>query len=250
MCEPLTMVMPLFHLPHNEHMLLETARTFKALKIALADLERFYDQLIDQQDFCSHSQLFFPYIDSLKVHHANLNLTYVSRLKGRHIFQATMESDSSRLSRDVVVKFTKRYSKKCHRACYALGISPELFACKRIAGGWYIVVMELLKDHNTLFSLALEKKLSPSAGKVIEDTVKIMHTSGFVHGDLRSPNIMVGPDGSIKIIDFDWAGEWGKAVYPSFLNPKVCWHEEVGAGVKIQPEHDLYLLRMGLDYLE
>ena len=49
-CKPLVPVMPLFVLPHNEHMLLETSCLFKALKIALSDLEKFYDQLRNQQD--------------------------------------------------------------------------------------------------------------------------------------------------------------------------------------------------------
>ena len=49
-CEPLVPVMPSVVLPHNECMLLETAHLFKALKIALSDLEKFYDQLRNQQD--------------------------------------------------------------------------------------------------------------------------------------------------------------------------------------------------------
>ena len=48
-----------------------------------------------------------------------------------------------------------------------------------------------------------------------------MHQAGWVHGDLRSTNVVVkksGLDGSFLIIDFDWSGKNQEVVYPSFLN--------------------------------
>lgn len=48
--EPITVMMLLFYLPYNEYMLLESARMFKALNIVLVDLEKLYNNLVDQQN--------------------------------------------------------------------------------------------------------------------------------------------------------------------------------------------------------
>ncbi|RUS19244.1 hypothetical protein BC937DRAFT_87785 [Endogone sp. FLAS-F59071] len=204
-CEPITPLMPLFYLPHNKSMMLQTARSFKALKIALANLEEFY-------------------IEGTK-----RELEYIKKVGGCYVFEAKVKETSDNPSIDVIVKFSKTYSKKCHRACYKLGISPELFACKRIPGGWYIVVMALLKNHDTLYTLAQCRQLSQSIKKQAVEAVKKMHEKGFVHGDMRLPNIMAGPNNSIKIIDFDWAGKRGEAVYPFFRNLELEWHDDVKA---------------------
>lgn len=199
-CEPLVPVMPLFILPHNERMLLETARLFKALKIALSDLEKFYDQLSNQQDLDIsglNDQLCYPYIDHVKIGEVNAKLTYTDK-RGDHIFNAEMKYGSASLSHNVIVKFTKRYSRECHDTCYNMGFAPELFACERIAGGWYIVVMELLMEYCTAYSLAEEYHLSSRTLKQVKTLVEKMHDLGFVHGDLRLPNILVGPESSVN----------------------------------------------------
>ena len=50
------------------------------------------------------------------------------------------------------------------------------------------------------------------------------HQDGFVHGDLRPPNIIITNNGP-QIIDFDWAGKIGIACYPVDINPEVDWPE-------------------------
>ena len=95
-------------------------------------------------------------------------------------------------------------------------------------------------DYGTISSLAQDKKLSIQKKAV--ESVKKMHNQGFVHGDMRLSNLMVGPNDSVKIIDFDWSGKVGEAVYPPLLNPEIDWHPDVKAGAKILPTHDLYML--------
>lgn len=48
------------------------------------------------------------------------------------------------------------------------------------------------------------------------------HQDGFVHGDLRSPNIMITTAGP-QLIDFDWAGKLGNAYYPVDINREIKW---------------------------
>lgn len=41
-------------------------------------------------------------------------------------------------------------------------------------------------------------------GKVFKQ-IQLMHNEGYLHGDIRSPNIMIDPsEGTITLIDFDW----------------------------------------------
>ncbi|KAJ7639135.1 hypothetical protein FB45DRAFT_739360, partial [Roridomyces roridus] len=35
-----------------------------------------------------------------------------------------------------------------------------------------------------------------------------------VHGDLRPENILVHENGSVRVVDFDWAGKVGEVHYP------------------------------------
>jgi hypothetical protein len=45
-------------------------------------------------------------------------------------------------------------------------------------------------------------------------TVDKLFRNERVHGDLRLPNILFGPDDTIHIIDFDWAGPSGSCCFP------------------------------------
>ena len=64
--------------------------------------------------------------------------------------------------------------------------------------------------------------------------MRTLHSNGFVHGDLRAPNILLLKDNTVRILDFDWTGCAGVAKYPDdlntsveWLNTSVEWHEEV-----------------------
>ncbi|CAJ0758694.1 7688_t:CDS:1, partial [Entrophospora sp. SA101] len=64
---------------------------------------------------------------------------------------------------------------------------------------------------------------------------------------MRLSNILVGPDNSIKIIDFDWCGKIREVVYPPLLNQEIdVWHPDVNVGEKILLDHDLYMLNTEL----
>lgn len=54
----------------------------------------------------------------------------------------------------------------------------------------------------------------------VRNKVTSLHQAGFVHGDIRTTNIMVKKNGSpgIMLVDFDWAGEIKKVRYPMNVN--------------------------------
>ncbi len=72
----------------------------------------------------------------------------------------------------------------------------------------------------------------------------LMHKEGYVHGDLRPQNILVVEDKTVRVIDFDCAGEYPNARYSNQLNMECDWHSEVNCGGIITKDHDLYQFRL------
>lgn len=104
------------------------------------------------------------------------------------------------------------------------------------APGW-ITLDDLAFDHT-----ALAHKEKPFVIAALKQVLQSLKVKNFVHGDLRPNNIMVkiylraeprlsyNNDGSlmIKVIDYDWAGELGKARYPAIRNSGVHWPGDDG----------------------
>lgn len=75
--------------------------------------------------------------------------------------------------------------------------------------------------------------------------MKVLHDHNLVHGDIRTPNIILEGDGEpwgVKIIDFDWAGKEGEARYPLTLSSAVKWAKGVEDCELIDASHDLFMV--------
>jgi serine/threonine protein kinase len=79
--------------------------------------------------------------------------------------------------------------------------------------------------------------------------IKLMHERQFVHGDLRSPNLMIkvtgtapeiAPDDSqlpqIMVVDFDWAGRAGQVHYPISRNVTSPWPGKAGGVISLDDD--------------
>jgi len=77
--------------------------------------------------------------------------------------------------------------------------------------------------------------------KLREGLLKL-HKAGFVHGDIRPPNILVGADRQPRMIDFDWSGKVGAARYPVGLNRDIKWPVGTKEGGFIETCHDTEML--------
>jgi hypothetical protein len=172
---------------------------------------------------------------------------------------------------DLVVKFTRRYGTLAHMAAAEAGVAPHLHGVIRLAGGWIAVVMSNLKAKDGWRHLdtsdASQKAAALSAWR------RGVKDRGFVHGDLRPPNILVrrrqvvgaavpvgmaaaGSLGAasaivdntsiagheaweVRFVDWDWAGETSAEVsYPLNRNPAIPWPSGSVAGGLILPDHD------------
>ncbi|KAF8659517.1 hypothetical protein AX16_001816 [Volvariella volvacea WC 439] len=109
-----------------------------------------------------------------------------------------------------------------HAICAASGHAPTLLAYQRLPGGWYGVAMEYAAD---AVPITLHKSISEHLERWETDLrglVAEFHNKGFVHGDLRDANIIIGNDGHVILIDFDWGGRDGEVSYPTpMLNPEL-----------------------------
>ncbi|KAF8336168.1 hypothetical protein F5887DRAFT_841756, partial [Amanita rubescens] len=149
------------------------------------------------------------------------------------------------------VKFTRRYSEDAHRLLAQLGYAPRLRAVMRLPGGWIMVVMDY-SEYTQLCDpmLQISDDMRHTVKAKVSEVVQKLHDAGFVHGDIRSPNVLVdcrtltSKDGiKIHFIDFDWAGRQGEAIYPMRVNNVTVRRPEGASdGKPILVEHDIAMV--------
>ena len=175
-----------------------------------------------------------------------------------------------------IVKFTQQYGVEVHRAWATAELAPKLLEQSQVAGTWQQVMMEYLPPElpdasgwlsmgHLLQPVRLQLETAPQELVLAPDTwphlmqqaEKLLckaHATPVcglpaAHGDARPDNIMIHVrDGEIlelKLIDMDWAGAAGRAVYPSLLNVK---HLECIDGMEpgrvLDQAHDISLLHL------
>jgi hypothetical protein len=166
-----------------------------------------------------------------------------------------IKSSSENDSQKVVVKFvdenqlnSSNYGVDAHRLLGNAGHAPKLlfhaqFEGTTIFDGVTVIIMEYINGNHWPSKPTQEQRNS------LNKIVSFLHDGGFVHGDLRGPNILVENAGDVvKVIDFDWAGrEEDKAKYPCILNTDVRWHTDAKLGSEIKKEHDNFMVRQLCD---
>jgi serine/threonine protein kinase len=121
----------------------------------------------------------------------------------------------SRDSQIILVKFVRQYSASLHAFCSDSGHAPQILAYEDLPGGWKAVAMEYIE---TGVPITVAPELTTYRDKWTEELkklVKSFHENGFVHGDLRDPNIICDDKGGVFLVDFDWSGKEGEVFYPT-----------------------------------
>ena len=129
--------------------------------------------------------------------------------------------DGRGASRSIVVKFALRYGIDVHEFLASKEQAPKVFHFKKLAGDWCVVVMEEIDGKELTHPVE-----RPALGN-IQAVVENLRLKDFVHGDLRCQNILLLADKSIRVMDFDWAGNSGQVKYPHNLNMDNIWHNDV-----------------------
>jgi hypothetical protein len=173
----------------------------------------------------------FPYLVEWPA--LNLAWKYELELK-RRVFIAKLEPSKER----VVVKFsTDKPAFELQRLLASHDYAPSLLAHFEIQPYWHVTISDYSEPLDTFASLSDAQK------RRLGEAVQLMHQHGWVHGDLRLPNILRLQQDRIHIIDFDFSGRENVAVYPPFLNmDDIRWPQGVAAGAPLLRNHDVEML--------
>ena len=182
----------------------------------------------------------FPCYTGYPIEDPNEQLKYTDRLtpsdSASAVFVATVEPPGEE-SRNVVVKFTRRYSGEAHQLLAQASLAPKLLHHEMIKGTRiHFVVMEHIKV-TTTDEDALKGERGAKYATRLREAVQLLHSKGFVFGDLRGPNILIEENG-LKLVDFDWCGKCGEARYPVTVSVGIEWPDGVKGEEKIDYAHD------------
>ena len=132
-------------------------------------------------------------------------------------------------------------------------LAPKILFYGEVVSHITMIVMEDLKavpihHQSVLENDRLRSLIQPKA----EEALEVLHAGGFMHGDIRSPNVLIHPTTErVYLIDFDWADKEGPARYPTDLNPKIKWIQPVllMRNKPILKTDDTFMLQMELSCL-
>jgi len=108
------------------------------------------------------------------------------------------------------------------------GLAPKLYGYAEVEGAPTAYVMKYLDPcawetlHQFLKSNAAAVDRT-QLQEALDSIIEKLESKNYVHGDLRSNNIMIRTDVmdesvELKVVDFDWAGEVGQVCYPAEWN--------------------------------
>ncbi|KAG9319006.1 hypothetical protein JVU11DRAFT_1126 [Chiua virens] len=129
-------------------------------------------------------------------------------IPGRHIYSAR-SADGTML----VIKFTCSYSIDLHKHCSDQGHVPTLRGYGKLPGNILGITMDLVPNAKPLDPEGTLDDRKNWADQLM-GLVRSFHAVGYVHGDLRHPNILVGDDNRVTLVDYDWGGKEGEVFYP------------------------------------
>ncbi|PIL35883.1 hypothetical protein GSI_01543 [Ganoderma sinense ZZ0214-1] len=189
-----------------------------------------------------------------------LHLIILDRVPGRKkmfnthraLFTGTIQHKGEPMRTPVYVKFVTSYGKEAHSflASRDPPLAPQILFYGEVVSRITMIVMEDVNAVSIYRLLVLDdKRLRPLIQPRTEEALKILHAGGFVHGDIRSPNLLMHPaTGCVYIVDFDWAGKQGVARYSTDLNPKIKWVRPplLMQNKVILQEDDRFMLQMEL----
>lgn len=178
------------------------------------------------------------------------NITYTKNLVAwKYVFEATCHDDGSR----VVVKFVyDKYGTNVHQLLHQCNFAPlycfENIVCQCLQ--WKAIVMELVEGTLLLDYVPASPLLLETVTSNLRNILKVLDANNFVHGDLRTNNIIVTVSGEVKVLDFDWAGISGESRYPQDINTAdITWPTGVKGGGRIMKEHDQYWIEKAIQDL-
>jgi RIO1 family len=235
--QPISANVPFLVVPGDSDMALVQARLCMALRIGVTQLHDFY---VNEAPLLPVTlQALYPYPRKARLDGTEdlVEFQYTSVWGG--VRQRKMLFIAERLDTKerIMVKFSGSYDPDVHRALADEGLAPKLYDVQYDTG-LTMIIMEYLEDARPWTD---QDRADPAKKKQLRAIQEVLATNGFVHGDLRPPNILA-KDCKVYVVDFDWAGKDGAVRYPVYLNPDSNWHPEAKLGECIQRHHDEFMI--------
>ena len=126
-------------------------RHLGAFRNASRSLEHYYKELTpsDPSDFLLQPNPTYPYPTSFTSESKKHTFRYLSELASEYNYIFFGDLDSTAARQKLCIKFTHQYSEDVHRFCATKGYAPKLHAVQRLPGGFYMVVMDDIRDEYT-----------------------------------------------------------------------------------------------------
>ncbi|KAI0310354.1 hypothetical protein OF83DRAFT_1047641, partial [Amylostereum chailletii] len=181
--QPFTEYILLGGTPDKTERVVHIARTFHALREALATLENEYRGLSFSDTVKAAARL-FPnptFLDSNQAPPNTGSLEYYSRISGncrQPIFCAELNGN-----RTVIVKFSRSYNVDAHRLLANAGLAPTLHFSAQVRG-YHMIVMDYLAKRDA-YEVSKSTPLHLGVRQSVEKAIMLLHENGFVFGDLR-----------------------------------------------------------------
>jgi hypothetical protein len=250
-------------LTHGDARVMHVARIFAALCQTLPALREFYQDIyrvtpIDLSKPSEPHPRLYPYPSSFQKDGLEVKFTFVRALEDDAACVAFRARTEGADPQDIVVKFVSRYNADVHKFLADRELAPQLHYFDLLPGFMTSAVDRpqnfLPVMHMVVMDYVEHTCVPDNARKQLEDALRMLHDEQYVLGDLREPNILFDKSGKLKLIDFDWAGRYGKdadaslisnesfAHYPLGLSNDIRWPQGVRDLELIVPQHDLEML--------
>jgi serine/threonine protein kinase len=169
---------------------------------------------------------FFPSIRAYRDEDRIVEFKYTKPLELDSTCVTFLAKTTSGIPKDIVVKFVQRYGEAAHRLLTRENLALQLFYYGKLGvlegdpsyGHLRMVVMEYI-DGETIAKVT--RRIPPTWVDQVRRALDILHSHGYIFGDLRQPNIMVTKNREVKLIDFDWAGIQQVSRYPLLISPSI-----------------------------
>lgn len=112
----------------------------------------------------------------------------------------------------------------------------------------YYIVMEFLKGTDLKTAIkergAINQRKAAEIGSQVAQALQVAHEGGIIHRDIKPQNIMIQPDGNIKVMDFGIAraGDAGLSQTATVLGTAHYISPEQAQGKDLTGLSDVYSL--------
>ena len=190
-----------------------------------------------------------PFVLTVMIYGVDVSIRYTRQMKcgeAAFVYEAQVcNDDSPYFGTKVVLKFTQSYCATAHKLLAGDELAPALHSVINLQGDWKLVVMEMIEGAMTLHQIrALQTSQRSVIMQDVGKAINKLHEHGFVHGDIRVPNVLVTKEPlRAYIIDFDFTGMERIAIYPMNLDLGIFTWVEFEEFPLILKKHDILALQ-------